>query len=140
MNQRQRGSASIEFIMLTLLLIVPLMYIVIAVFETQRAAYGVTAASVAGARAFIDAPEAKTASKHLDQAVRITLSDYDVRGAQVSSRCVPECFVPGSTVEVRVEAHHRLPLAPDVLGRKIASIQVSSLHAEPFGKYRAGTP
>ena len=57
----ERGSATVEFTWLTILLLVPLLYVVIAVFETQRAAYGVSAASEAAARAFLQADDLESA-------------------------------------------------------------------------------
>ena len=134
---RDRGSATVEFTWLTLLLLVPLVYIVIAVFETQRTAYGVTAASEAAARAFVQAPDPQTAADRARSAAALTLADHDVRGATITTRCRPGCFEPGSTVVVVVRAAQRLPLAPDLLGDPIASFDVDSTHTEPFGRYRA---
>lgn len=135
--RRERGSATVEFTWLTILLLVPLVYVVIAVFATQRTAYGVAAASEAAARAFAQAPDADTAAARAREAARIVLADHDVEGARVTTRCVPECFTPGSTVVVVVRAAQRLPLAPDVLGDPVGSFAVDSTHTEAFGRYRA---
>ena len=134
---RERGSATVEFTWLTLLLLVPLVYVVIAVFETQRTAYAVAAASEAGARAFIQSEDGATAESRARVAARLVLADHDVSGASVSTRCEPSCFVPGSTVVVDVRSSQRLPLAPDLFGDPVASFDVSSRHTEPFGRYRA---
>lgn len=135
--RRERGSSAVEFIWLTMLLLVPLVYVVIAVFETQRAAYGVSAASEAAARAFIQSDDVGSAESRAQAAARLVLADHDVEGASVSTRCVPACFEPGSTVVVKVRSTQRLPLAPDVLGDPIAAYDVDSTHTEPFGRYRA---
>lgn len=137
MTSAERGSATVEFTWLTLLLLVPLVYVVVAVFETQRTAYGVSAASEAAARAFIQAPDAAAAASRARSAARLTLADHDVEGASISTRCRPACFEPGSTVVVVVSASQRLPLAPDILGDPIAAFTVDSTHSEPFGRYRA---
>lgn len=134
---RDRGSASVEFVWLTIVLLVPLVYIVLAVFETQRTAYGVSAASEAAARAFIQAPDAEAATTRARTAARLVLADHDVDDASVSTRCVPACFAPGSMVVVVVRTSQRLPLAPDVFGDPIAAFDVDSTHTEPFGRYRA---
>lgn len=133
----ERGSATVEFTWLTLLLLVPLVYVVLAVFETQRTAYGVSAASEAAARAFIQSTDPASARTRAAQAARVVLADHDVSAATVSTRCQPACFEPGSTVRVVVRASQRLPLAPDVFGDPIAAITVDSTHSEPFGRYRA---
>ena len=41
----ESGTALVEFVWLAILLIVPLLYIVLAAFETQRAAYAASAAA-----------------------------------------------------------------------------------------------
>lgn len=133
----ERGSATVEFTWLTLLLLVPLVYIVVAVFETQRAAYGVTAASEAAARAFIQSDSPAGAEARARVAARLVLADHDVVGASISTECRPECFAPGSSVVVRVRSFQRLPLAPDLFGDPIAAFDVASTHTEPFGRYRA---
>lgn len=135
--RRERGSATVEFTWLTLLLLVPLAYVVLAVFETQRTAYGVAAASEAAARAFIQADGPAEAEAHARRAADLVLADHDVAAATVSTRCRPACFEPGSTVVVEVRSSQRLPLAPDLLGDPIASFDVASTHTEPFGRYRA---
>jgi len=133
----ERGSATVEFTWLTLLLLVPLVYIVIGVFETQRAAYAVAAASEAAARAFIQADGPGAAESRAQTAARLVLADHGVSGASVSTRCEPACFEPGSSVIVVVRSSQRLPLAPDLFGDPIAAFDVDSTHTEPFGRYRA---
>ncbi len=132
----ERGSATVEFTWLTVLLLVPLVYVVLAIFQTQRTAYGVSAASEAAARAFIQSPDADSAPARARVAARLVLADHDVTGASIATRCEPACFEPGSTVVVVVRTAQRLPLAPDVLGDPIASFAVDSTHTEPFGRYR----
>lgn len=135
----ERGSATVEFTWLTLLLLVPLVYVVVAVFETQRAAYGVSAASEAAARAFIQSDDARAAESRARVAARLVLADHGVERATVSTRCEPGCFEPGSTVIVIVRSRQRLPMAPDLFGDPVAAFDVDSTHTEPFGRYRAAT-
>ena len=138
MNRRcEKGSAIVEFTMLTLILIVPLFYIMVAVFEVQRASFAVTAASVAGTRAFIQAPDLDSAERSWRRAIEVTLADHGVEGATFTRTCRPQCFVSGSNVEISVVVDQPLPLAPRVLGETLTSITVESAHSEPFGKYRA---
>src|SRR5690606_32093516 len=131
------GSAVVEFTMLSLILIVPLFYMLIAVFEVQRASFAVTAASLAGTRAFTQSPDLATAEKAWRRAVDVTLADHGVTGAEVKRSCRPRCFVSGSTVEVSIVVQQPLPLAPRIFGETLTTIKVESRHSEPFGKYRA---
>lgn len=135
-----RGTASIEFIWMTILVLVPFVYIMLAVFDAQRAAYGVSTASRSAARAFILAPDSATARTRADAAARIALADQDVQ-ANVTVTCLPDpasCLQPGSSVRVTVDTRQPLPLTPTVLGDSIAAITVSSSHDEPYGTYRSG--
>jgi Flp pilus assembly protein TadG len=62
----EKGTATIEFIWLTLLLlVVSFVYILVAVFDTQRAAFGVSTASRSAARAFLQAPDAASGEQRL---------------------------------------------------------------------------
>lgn len=132
-----RGSAAIEFITLTVVILVPLFYAVVAVFDVQRASYAVTSASMAGARAFTAAADPVSGEQQLRRAAKLALSDFGVTDAEITVSCTPRCFVAGSTVIVSVRTEKRLPLVPEWFGTSLASVEVTSLHEEPFGTYRA---
>lgn len=138
MTQRdETGSALIEFTMLTLVVIVPLLYVLVAVFQVQRASFGVTAASLAATRAFVQSPDLATAERRWRHAADVTLADHGIADAQVTRRCEPQCFVSGSSVEVVITVEQPLPMMPTVFGDSLSSIIVESRHTEPFGRYRA---
>lgn len=143
MTARTRGdraSATVEFVWLAILLLVPIVYILIAVFTVQRAAYGVSAASKAAARAFLLAPDVPSAHRSAQIAARTALRDQGVEEATVSVVCLPRpaaCLTTGSSIRVVVTTTQQLPLTPSALGDQIAAITVDSTHTEPFGRYRA---
>ncbi|MGA9749833.1 MAG: hypothetical protein WBQ50_20460, partial [Nocardioides sp.] len=56
-RRREDGTALVEVSWLAILLMVPLIYIVLAVYDTQRHAFAVTAAARAAGRAFVLAPD-----------------------------------------------------------------------------------
>lgn len=135
----EEGTALIEFVWLALLLIIPVVYILIAVFDVQRAAYGVSAASRSAARAFILAPDVPTAYARANRAASVALGDQHVSGASVEITCTPtpaDCLTPGSSVRVVVRMTQPLPLTPSALGGQLAPITVDSTHLEPFGSFR----
>ena len=74
------GTASVEFVWLTILLLVPFVYILIAVFDTQRASYGVSTASRAAARAFLQSPDVATGERRARIAANVALDDQDLDG------------------------------------------------------------
>lgn len=135
----QRGTALVEFTWLAILLLLPLLYIVVCVFEVQRAAFAVTAGSRAAARAYTLAPHEGVAGERARAALEVALADHDVDDADLEVRCEPDprnCLAPGSTVEVVVATSVRLPLVPDALGGGAPSIAVDATHRVPFGTFR----
>jgi Flp pilus assembly protein TadG len=139
-NRRDEGTATIEFIWMSLLLLVPLVYILVAVFDTQRAAYGVSTASRAAARAFLQSPDPASGEQRAKTAADVALADQGLNGASVQVSCLPspgECLEPGSSVRVVVRASQPLPLTPRALGRQLGGITVDSTHTEPYGSFRA---
>lgn len=135
----ERGSAVVELVWLTVLLLVPFVYVFVAVFDTQRAAYAVSSASQVAARAYLDAPDPESGLDRARQAARVALGDHDVE-ADVDVTCLPSpdaCLQPGSSVRVRVHTVQPLPLVPPVLGGGAGGIAVDSAHVEPYGSYRA---
>ncbi|MFZ0139565.1 MAG: hypothetical protein WAL70_00655 [Aeromicrobium sp.] len=141
-RRRERGTATVEFIWLTILLLVPFVYALIAVFDIQRASFAVSAASRSAARAFLQAADPASGEQRARVAARVALDDQDV-DADVVISCEPspaDCLQPGSSVRVVVHTVQPLPLTPSALGDQLGGIAVDSTHTESFGTYRAGRP
>ena len=139
-RRRESGTATVEFVWLTILLLVPFVYALIAVFDTQRASFAVSAASRSAARAFLQAADPASGEQRARVAARVALDDQDV-DADVVITCEPspaDCLQPGSSVRVVVHTVQPLPLTPSALGDQLGGIAVDSTHTEPFGTYRAG--
>ena len=137
-RRAETGSGVIELTWLVVLLLVPLLYVVLAVFETQRAAYAVTSASQAAGRAFALAPDAATAESRARAAADLTLADQgvDADRSSVATGCRPACLVPGSVVEVTVTSSVPLPLLPAVFGDQPPAVRVSSTQLTPLGDFQ----
>ncbi|MET0930612.1 MAG: hypothetical protein ABWX74_13915 [Aeromicrobium sp.] len=134
------GTATVEFVWLTLLLLVPFVYVLVAVFDAQRAAFGVSTASRAAARAFLQSPDVASGERHARAAARIALDDQGLDAADVTVTCLPTpaaCLEPGSSVRVVVRAVQPLPLTPGALGSQLGGVSVDSTHTEPFGSFRS---
>ncbi|NRQ51575.1 hypothetical protein [Aeromicrobium stalagmiti] len=139
MRPRDDGTATVEFVWLTLLLLVPFVYILVAVFDTQRASYGVSTASRSAARAFLQASDPATGEKRARLAARVALDDQGLDAASIRITCLPapgECLQPGSSVRVVVRATQPLPLTPSALGSQLGGVTVDSTHTEPYGTFR----
>lgn len=142
MRRSSDGTASVEFVWLTILLLVPFVYVLIAVFDTQRASFGVSTASRAAARAFIQSPDVATGERRARIAANIALDDQDLRAASVFISCLPtpsDCLQPGSSVRIRISTTQPLPLTPSALGAQLGGIVIDSVHTEPYGSFRAGS-
>lgn len=137
----EQGSAVVEFVWLGLLLLVPLVYVLLTVFEAQAAAYGSDAASRSAGRAFVLAPSQDQAYERAAAAARLALSDHGIAAKQVRVHitCTPDpgsCLSPGSSVSVSVTVQQPLPLVPSALGTNAPSVSMSSTHVEPYGTFR----
>ena len=134
----QTGSVVIEVVWLAVLLLVPLVYVVLAVFEVQRGAFAATAAARAAGRAYVLAPTPAEGEARARTASRVALADQGIEGRQAVTTlaCRPACLAPGSVVHVRVRHQVPLPLLPRVLGDHVPSIRVEAEHTVPYGTFR----
>lgn len=137
----ERGTALIEVTWLSILLLVPLVYIVLAVFQVQRSAFAVNAATRAAGRAYTLAPSEAVAGDRAWAAAAVALADQGVTlsDGSMSVTCDPDpadCLSPGSVVHVRMTVPVRLPLMPDALGGNTPSIRVDGEHTVPYGSFR----
>lgn len=115
------GSASLEFITAGMILLVPLVYLVVALSQIQSGEYAVTGAAKQAARIFVLSGDGTDATQAMAEAVSVTFDDYRIppESAQISIRCSDgsgaACLSRGEVVTVTVSADIALPLAPDVL-------------------------
>jgi len=137
----ERGSALVEVVWLSLLLLVPLVYLLVSVFEVQRASFGVSGAARAAARAYSLAPDESAARARAVAAASVALRDQGVDPGQVQIEvhCTPlpdNCLSPGSLIEVDVHHQVTLPLAPTALGGDAPSFRVDASHTVAYGTFR----
>jgi Flp pilus assembly protein TadG len=139
-SRSEAGSALVEVTWLAILLLVPLVYVLLAVFEVQRAAFAATAAARAAGRAYVMAPTLAEAEGRARTAGAVALSDQGVDDGRTTMTlgCRPAggCLTPGSVVHVVVSAQVPLPLLPPVFGDQPPSIRVEAEHTVPYGTFR----
>ncbi len=141
----QRGTALVEVTWLSILLLVPLLYVVLSAFEVQRAAFAVDAATRAAGRAYTLAPSQDVAAGRARAAAEVAMGDQglDAGAGTISLTCDPDpaaCLSPGSVVRVRMVYQVDLPLMPDALGGDTPSIRVAADHLVPYGTFRETRP
>ena len=142
------GSAVVEFIFLSLLLLVPIVYLVLALASVQSAAFAAEAvardasraAVVGGVNALQDGAtysQAEAAGRErAAAAVASTLSDFrvDPDDADVELSCDADpCLTPGSNVAVAVTVRVGLPGIGALLPS--AQVSVSSAGSSPVDGY-----
>lgn len=140
-RRTEQGTALIEFVWLALLLLVPLVYVMLGVFETQRTAYAASSAARSAGRAFLTAPTEQSARARAELAARMSFADQGLDAPlfhlRISCRPVPaDCLRPGSVVTARVTSQAKLPLMPAVLGSSTPSIRIEAEHSAPYGRFR----
>lgn len=144
-RRTERGSALIEVTWLSILLLVPLLYVVLSVFEVQRSAFAVNAATRAAGRAYTLAPSQDAAAGRARAAASVAMADQGlgIEAGSMVLTCDPDpdaCLSPGSVVRVRMAVQVDLPLMPDALGEDTPSIRVAADHLVPYGSFREARP
>lgn len=139
-GRSERGSALVEVTWLAILLLVPVVYMVLAVFEVQRAAFAASSAVRSAGRAFVIAPSPADAVARAHQASSLAFADQGLSGSaavlDVGCRPAGQCLTPGSVVHVAVTYQVPLPFLPTALGDQAPSIRVHAEHTVPYGTFR----
>lgn len=117
---RDEGSAALEFITAGFLLLIPMVYLVLAMSAIQGGALSVEGASRQAARVFVQAPNSVSAEQRAQTAVDFALHDFGLGSAatNVTISCRPHpaaCLTRRGFVTVTVTASVPLPLVPNVL-------------------------
>lgn len=141
LGTQERGSALVELTWLGVLLLIPMLWIVLSVFDVQRGAFGVSGAARAAGRAYVLAPTDAVGQVRAEAAARQALADQGLAGAPVAVTvsCTPyphDCHQGTSVVTVRVSTRVQLPLLPAVLGGGAPSFALDARHTVPVGQYQ----
>lgn len=144
MIRRDEGGAVVEFCYLALLLMVPLIYVILVVFQVQRAGYAVTQATREAGRAFVTTDRKEAAADRAFAAAWLALHDHGLvlEPEELRIDCDPDrCLGPGSRVTIRIDITVPLPLVPPVFdGSAPAEIAIHGRHEELVDIYRAAAP
>ena len=133
------GNALVEFSYLAVLLMIPLVYVLLTVFQVQRAAFAVTEAARQAGRAYATATDEAQGRARARVAADLALQD---QGLVLCPSCLAPPtgqLVPGGTVRVRVEHRVVLPLLGGLFrGAVPPSIPVRATHVEVVDRFRDG--
>jgi Flp pilus assembly protein TadG len=136
-----RGSALVELCWLGILLLLPMLWVVMSVFEVQRGAFGVSAAARAAARAYALAPDDSTGLLRAREAARVALEDQGLHDVTpvVDVSCTPypgDCHQGTSVITVSVHSRVVLPLMPTALGGNRPSFALDASQTVPIGQFQ----
>lgn len=139
--RHDEGNAIVEFVYLAVLLMVPLVYVLLAVFKVQAATYAVSSATREAGRVFVSAPSGDLAARRAFLAASIVMDDSGLTLHQrdLQLRCsARRCLTPGARVDVSIGYDVALPFVPSFLtGSGHAVVHVSGQHLEVVDRFRA---
>lgn len=141
MTRDERGTALVELTWLGVLLLVPMLWIVLSVFEVQRGAFAVSSAARAAGRAYALAPNDAAGRARAEAAARRALADEGVEHAplRLEVRCTPfphDCHAGTSVITVVVRSRVDLPLMPSALGGRAPGFALDASHTVPIGQFQ----
>jgi Flp pilus assembly protein TadG len=140
-TRKEEGSAAVELAWLGILLLVPMLWIVLSVFEVQKGAFGTSAAARAAGRAYALAPDDAEGRRRAEAAARQALADQGLGDAPltVTVTCKSRgtsCHSGGAVITVHVSSRVDLPLMPEILGGDRPSFALDATHTVPIGQYQ----
>lgn len=143
-REAERASAIIEFVFVAVLVLVPLIYLIVAVAVVQRGRLATTNAARDVGRALATSTTAGQAELRAQAALRVALhglglapADVELRYVEAGADCRSEPTVPSlapaSVFAVCVIRHQPLPAVPTVLsGRGVTIIGRYLVHVDDF--------
>ena len=144
-HSADEGSAIIEFVFVALLVLLPLVYLIVAVAVVQRSRLATTNAARDVGRAVATSDRLDQVPARAQAALRIALANQGLRPADVELRFVaagadcrsgasqPPSLAAGAEFGVCVIRHQPLPAVPTVLsGRGITTIGRYLVHVDEF--------
>jgi len=136
----ESGSASLEFLTAGMILLLPLVYLVIALSALQGGALAIEGAARQAARVYVQAPDEASAEARAHRAVAFALEDYglDASDAQVQIACAGSsgCLTRRGLVTVTVRINIALPLIPDLLAlNQRASVPMTAVSTQIVSRF-----
>ena len=142
-HRSERGSAVVEFVFLTVLLMVPLFYLVMTVSRVQAGSYAASTAAREAGRAYVTAVDEASAGARAEAAARLAFEDqgFNADESGLSMRCDgTPCLRPDGRVEMTATVVVPLPLVPSFARRVVPlEVPISASHVGVVDRFR-GAP
>ena len=138
-SEHDRGSASIEFIVVGVAIILPLIYIAITVLTLNAAQFASNQAAREGARAFVTSSSNSSANQRASIAANQAFADYGLTESepQIAITCARiSCLTPGGSVSVEVTTQIPLPFVPRWGSSDLVTMPITSQATLLVDQYR----
>lgn len=135
----EQGSAVVEFVFLSLLLMVPLVYFIITMGQLQGGSFAVVGAADQAAKVFVSQPDTASGRAAAEHAVLLALVDHGhaVEDGGLNISCEPaDCSAAGSAVTVTVHLTVPLPFVPFGEAVPLYVGQLSASATQLVGRFR----
>jgi Flp pilus assembly protein TadG len=129
------GNAIVEFSWLAVLLMVPLVYVLLAVFEVQRASFGVTEAARQAGRAYATAEDEASGRARAAAAAQLAMRDQGLTCGDCLTS-LAGALEPEARVTVTVQHVVQLPLLGSLLDDERGGVRVDATHVEHVDRFR----
>jgi len=140
-EQRDGGSALVEFLGLAVVLLIPVVYLILTLTQLHAGKFAAASAAQSAARAFVTSQDVESAHQRASLSTRIALDDQgfsDIAVADVLAvRCEKQaCLTPDSNIWVAVEIPIRVPGIP-FIGNGPKIMTASAAQAATVERFRA---
>lgn len=135
----ERGTAVVEFVVLAVLMLIPLIYLVMMMARLQAGSFAVSQAAREAGRAYVTAGSGQDAQGRAQAAARIAFLDHSFEGnGRLGIACDGSpCLRPDARVETTATVRVPLPLVPAFVREVVPmSVPVSASHLSTVDRFR----
>ncbi|MCW2714348.1 MAG: hypothetical protein JWN88_1395 [Frankiales bacterium] len=133
----ESGNALVEFTYLAVLLMIPLVYVLLTVFQVQRAAFAVTEAARQAGRAYATAETTAVGAARAQTAASIALEDQGLQLDGAPHITATAGVSPDSRITTTVQHRVTLPLLGGLFAGAVPpNIPVRATHVEHVDRFR----
>lgn len=139
MPRDERGSAVVEFVVLAVLMLIPLIYLVMMMARLQAGSFAVSQAAREAGRAYVTADSGQAAPDRAQAAARIAFLDHSFEGnGRLTITCDGDpCLRPDGHIETTATVRVPLPLIPAFVREVVPmSVPVSASHLSTVDRFR----
>ncbi|MFF2297392.1 hypothetical protein [Arthrobacter sp. NPDC058127] len=135
----ERGSAVVEFVLLSILLMVPVVYFIVTMGQIQGGSFAVVGAADQAAKVFVMQKDTAQGRVAAEQAVLLILADYGHSAEQAALDVAcdrSDCGSAGAAVTVTVRLTVPLPMLPFGDALKLDAANLSASATQIVGRFR----